>query len=438
MIRFVVPFALALFAALPVRAAVDIQEVTSPGGITAWLVEEHSIPFTALEIRFKGGQVLDRPGKRGAVNLMTATLEEGAADRDAQEFAAAREALAASFGFDSYNDAMSVSAKFLTENRDEAVALLKTALIEPRFDQDAIDRVREQVLSNIRSSAQDPGEIAQETMREMTFGPDHPYGSDGSGTVESVTALTRDDIVQAWKDVLVRDRLYVGAVGDITPEELGKLLDDLLGELPETGGTLPGPAPYLLGEGTTVVPFDTPQSVILFAHEGIARDDDDFFPAYVVNQIFGGGNFSSRLMTEVREKRGLTYGIGTYLAPYDYGALVMGQAATANARAAETVQVVKDEWARIAEDGVTQEELDDAKTYLTGAFPLRFDGNGPIADQIVGLQMQGLPIDYVNTRNDKIEAVTLDEANRVARRIYRPEDLHFFVVGQPEGLAAGN
>ncbi|WP_099827740.1 M16 family metallopeptidase [Oceaniglobus indicus] len=433
MIRFVIPAAVALFAALPLRAEIAIQEVTSPGGITAWLVEEHSIPFTALQIRFKGGQSLDRDGKRGAVNLMTGLIEEGAGDLDAQGFAAARERLAASYGFDSYNDGFSVSAQFLTENRAEAVELLRSALIEPRFDQDAIDRVRDQVLSNIRSDAQDPGELGQAALRGRIFG-DHPYGSDGSGTIESVNALTRDDIVQAWKDVLVKERLYVAAVGDITPDALGTLLDDLLGGLPETGAALPGRAPYDLEAGVTVVPFDTPQSVILFGHEGITRDDPDFFAAYVVNQIFGGGNFSSRLMTEVREKRGLTYGIGTYLAPYEHAELIMGQAATANARAAETVQVVRDEWARIANEGITAQELEDAKTYLTGAYPLRFDGNSTIASQMVGMQMEDLPIDYIATRNDKVNAVTLEEANRVAKRIYRPEDLHFVVVGQPDGL----
>ena len=137
---------LALLAASPVRAAVDIQEVTSPGGITAWLVEEHSIPFTAIEIRFKGGASLEEPGKRGAINLMTGLIEEGAGDMDAQAFAVAQEALAARFGFDVYDDSLSISARFLSENRAESVALLKAALTRPRFDQDAVDRVRDQVL----------------------------------------------------------------------------------------------------------------------------------------------------------------------------------------------------------------------------------------------------------------------------------------------------
>lgn len=434
MIRVVVAAAFALLAALPARAAVDIQDVTSPGGVTAWLVEEHSIPFVALQIRFEGGAALDAPGKRGATNLMMATLEEGTGKMDARDFAAATEALAASFGFDTYQDSVSVSARFLTENADEAMALLRKALVEPSFDPEAVDRVRQQVLSIIASDAQDPTEIAVATFDRLTWG-DHPYGSSTDGTADSVAALTRDDLIAAKDAVLARDRVFVGAVGDITPEELGALLDRLLGDLPAQGAPMPEQAAYLLTPGVTVVPFDTPQSVIRFGHEGIPRDDEDYIPAFVLNEILGGGGFNSRLMEEVRVKRGLTYGIGAALAPMDYGWLLLGQAQTANERAAESVAVIRDEWAKIAE-GVTEEELDEAKTYLTGAYPLRFDGNANIARILVGMQMSDLPIDYIKTRNDKVNAITLDDIARVADRIYRAEDLHFVVVGQPEGLEA--
>jgi len=437
MIRAVFAAFVAVAAALPAKAAVDIQEVTSPGGITAWLVEEPSIPFAAIEIRFQGGASLDVPDERGAVNLMMALLEEGAADLDAQDFAAARERLAASYDFETYDDSVSVSARFLTENRAEAVELLRKALVEPRFDQDAVERVRAQVLSGLRSDATDPNTIASRTFDAMAFG-DHPYGSSRDGTIETVTALTRDDIVEAHGRAIARDRIYVGAVGDITPEDLGTLLDDLLGGLPAEGAPLPPEADYQLEGGVTVVPFDTPQSVALFGHEGIPRDDPDFFAAYIANEIFGGSGLQSRLMEEVREKRGLTYGIGTYLVPMDLAELVMGQVASANDRMSATIDVVTAEWRRIAEEGVTQEELDEAKTYLTGAYPLRFDGNGPIARILVGMQMDGLPIDYIATRNDKVMAVTLGDIARVTERIYRPEDLHFVVVGQPAGVEATN
>jgi zinc protease len=437
MIRFVASLALAVIVALPARAAVEIQDVTSPGGIGAWLVEDHEIPFVALEIRFKGGASLDAPGKRGATNLMTALLEEGAADMESRAFARARDALAASFRFDVGRDALSVSAKMLTENRDQAVELLRQALLEPRFDQEAIERVRGQVISNIQSDAKDPDAIASETFFRLAFG-DAPYGSSIDGTEESVQALTRDDLLDAYRGVIARDRLYVAAVGDITAEELGALMDRLFDGLPAQGAPMPGPAEYRLGGGTTLVPFDTPQAVALFGQEGMDRDDPDFFAAYVMNEILGGSGFGARLMEEVRVKRGLTYGVYSYLYPMDHAALMMGRVASANARVAEAISVIRDEWARMEEAGVTEEELDKAKTYLTGAYPLRFDGNGPIARILVGMQMEGLTPDYIVTRNDKINAVSVEDIRRVAKDLLQPERLHFVVVGRPEGLDSTN
>ena len=422
-----------VLAPLMARAEIDIEQVTSPGGIDAWLVAEPAIPFVALEIIIDGGATLDRPGKRGATNLMMGLLEEGAGDMDARQFQTAREGLAASFGFDTRDDSVVITARFLTENRDAAVGLLRKALTEPRFDQDALDRVRGQVLSGIRSNATDPNSIAGRTFDRQAFG-DHPYGSPVSGTAESVTGLTRDDIVTAHRDALVRSRVHVGAAGDITPGALGPLLDDLLGDLPAEGPPRPGPAGFALDGGTTVVDFETPQSVALFGHRGLARDDEDFFAAYILNEILGGRGVQSRLMEEVREKRGLTYGVSTYLVPKDHAALYLGNVSSANDRIAQAIAVIRDEWARMADAGVTAEELSEAKTYLTGAYPLRFDGNAAIAGILAGMQATDLPPDYVENRNGYIEAVTLEEINRVAADLLAPEALHFVVVGQPEGV----
>ncbi|NOC92110.1 pitrilysin family protein [Ruegeria sp. HKCCD6604] len=427
----------ACLVALPALAEIEIEEVTSPGGIKAWLVEDHSIPFTALELRFRGGTSLDDPDKRGAVNLMSGLIEEGAGDMDARAYARELEALAASFRYNAGDDAVSISTRFLSENRDEVVDLLRTTIHEPRFDQDAVDRVRAQILSGLRSDQTDPNEIASLTFAQMAYG-DHPYGSEGKGTIESVSALTRDDVVAAYEGVFAKDRLYVGAVGDITAEELGILLDTLLGDLPDTGKPIPGKAEVNIPGGVSVVEFDTPQSVALFGQAGIDRDDPDFFAAFVLNHILGGGGFESRLMQEVREKRGLTYGVGTYLVPKDLASVYLGSVSSANDRIAEAIDVIRDEWARAATEGVTQEELDDAKTYLTGAYPLRFDGNGQIAGIMVGMQMEGLPIDYIATRNDKVNAVTLEDVNRVAAELLDPDGLHFVVVGKPVGLETTN
>lgn len=423
----------ALVFAFPVWAEVKVQELTTPAGIDVWLVEDHSIPFTALELRFRGGTSLDAPDKRGAVYLMTALLEEGADDLDARAHARALEALAASFDYRASDDDVSISARFLTENRDDALELLRDTIHSPRFDSDAIERVRAQVISGRQSDKKDPNSIARAAFNRLAYG-DHPYGTDGEGTVESVTALTREDLIQAHADVFARDRLYVAAVGDVTAEDLSRIVDDLLAGLPETGRLIPDAADLDISGGTTVVPFETPQSVAVFGQAGIDRQDPDFFAAFVLNQVLGGGSFESRLMNEVREKRGLTYGVYSYLAPRDLAAVYLGSVASANDRIAEAVDVIRAEWTKAATEGVSAKEVEAAKTYLTGAYPLRFDGNAPIARILAGMQMEGLPSDYIVTRNDKVNAVTLEDVNRVAAKLLDPDGLRFVVVGKPDGL----
>ena len=431
--RAVFALCLGLFAIAPAAHAIEIQPVTSPGGITAWLVEDHSIPFTAVSMAFKGGASLDAPGERGAVNLMTATLEEGAGELDSTAYAEAMERLGAQFSFSPGDDAVTVDMRALTENRDQAAALLRQALVQPRFDAEAVDRVRAQVQAAIRSEDTNPRALASKEMARQAWG-DHPYATSINGTAESVAALTQTDLIEAKNRVLARDRVVIGAAGDITAEELGAMLDDILGGLPATG-TVPLPENATLGltGGVTVIDWDSPQTVVSFAGPGLPIDDPDYFAAFVANHILGGGGFSSRLMDEIREKRGLTYGIGTSLATGIYGQTWQGGSAIANANVGQALGLIRAEWDRLAE-GVTDQELADAKTYLTGEYPLRFDGNGKIAGLLTGMQMIGFPIDYPNTRNAKVEAVTAGDVQRVAQRLLDSGNLRFVLVGRPEGV----
>jgi len=404
----------ALLWAGTVQADVAVKSITSPGGLSAWVLEEPAIPFTALNLMFSGGAALDPPDKRGAAFLMTGLLEEGAGDLDSQAFAAEIEALSASFSFDVSDDTLSISVRFLTENRTETLALLKTALTQPRFDPDAIERVRQQVLSILATKAQDPTDTAQRVWTEQAFG-DHAYGTSYQGTESSITALTSADLLAAHQNLLVRDTLSISAVGDITAEDLGPILDDLLGDLPAGSALETAPLQLDIPTGLTVVDMPTPQSVAIFGHAGIDRNHPDFFAAFILNTILGGQGIESRLTAEVREKRGLTYGISTVLISKDQANVMLGQVASANDRINAAIEVIRDEWRKLARDGVTAEELQAAQTYLTGAYPLRFDGNSQIARILVGMQRIGLGLDYINTRNAKINAVTLSEINRLRR-----------------------
>ena len=431
MLRFAL--IIAILVPFGARAAVEIQEVTSPGGITAWLVEEPSIPFVAMDIRFKGGSSLDPEGKRGATYMMMGLLEEGAGDLDALAFTEAIETVAANFGFDTFRDSVQIEAQFLTENRAQSLALLRDAIKFPRFDQDAIDRVKTQIVSIIEGNQTDPNDIAGTTLAALSY-PGHPYATGQEGTVESVNALTRADLIAAHEATFARDRVYIGVTGDISAAELGPLLDTLLGDLPATGAPMPTVAELALEGGQTIVEYRSPQSVVLFGHAGVDRDDPDFFPAFVANHILGGGGFESRLMVNVRERRGLTYGISSFLASRDYGNQWMGQFSTSNENVGPAIDLIQSIWDDMADNGVTPEELDAAQTYLTGAYPLRFDGNGRIAGILAGMQAQGLGVDYIETRNDQVNAVTLEDIQRVAAEHLVVEDLHFVIVGQPQGF----
>ncbi|MEE9453525.1 MAG: pitrilysin family protein [Paracoccaceae bacterium] len=422
---------LATFLALPAHST-EIQRVTTKSGITAWLVEEHSIPIVSIEILFRGGASIDPIEKHGATYLMTGLLEEGAGALDAPAYLTATEALAAQFSFDSSLDMVSVSATVLRENLDPSMELLRLAITEPRFDDVAFERVREQVYSILRSNENNPRKIAAARFRALSFG-DHVYARTLAGNVETVRALNTQDMHTAHKSAMVKSRAYIGVVGDIDAGELEILLDKLLGDLPDDGPLLPPLTQTKATGGVEVISFPSPQSVAVFGHGGIARDDPDYITAFVMNHILGKG-FSSRLNQEVREKRGLTYGVSSFLVPYHRAALYMGSLSSANDKITEAMDIVRAEWARMAESGITATELEAAQKYLTGSYPLRFDSNGAIAAILAGLQSADLPMDYVNTRNVAVNTVTLEDINRVAAYLLQPDNLQVVIVGEPVEL----
>ena len=369
--------------------------------------------------------------------MMAALLQEGAGDLDATAFATKRDDLAARIGFGASDDVVSLSATMLAETRDETVELLRLALTAPRFDAEAVERVRAQALASIRMGDADPGVVAGQAFYAAAF-PDHHYGRPSIGTAESVAAVRVEDLRAARAAALTRERLRVAIVGAIGPEEAGAMLDRLFGGLPETVGGFPSIAqPSLSGE-TTVIDMDVPQSMVVFGSAGISRDDPDFMPALVMDYILGGGSFSSRLTREIREKRGLTYDIYTTLASGNYGSLYMGSFSSSNQHVAEAVDILRQEWDRMANDGVTDAELVSAKRFLTGDYALRFEGNASIAAQLIGVQIWVWDLDYINKRNDLVEAVTADDVARVARRLLSSGSLTTIVVGRPANMAEEN
>jgi zinc protease len=414
--------------------ALNVQEVRSKSGVSAWLVEEHAIPLTALSFSFSGGTATEPSEKSGITYFLSGMLDEGAGSLDSDAFRRRRDELSARISFESSADYFSGSLQTLTENRDASFDLLRLALTEPRFDSEPLERVRNQILLGLNDERQDPEQIAFDDWRKRMFA-NHPYSRNSHGTPEGVAAVSADDLRARRSELFSRDRLLVVAVGDIDAATLSRLLDDTFGSLPATSNLPEIPRAYVAkGPSLNVIERDIPQSVIQFGQPGILRNDPDFIAAYVMNDILGGAGFGSRLTEEIREKRGLSYSVYTQLYPLHRGAAMLGGAATRNDRVAETIELIKSELKRYALAGPTPKELEDAKTYLTGSYALRFDSNRKIAEQLLGIREQDLGIDYVEKRNSIIEDITLEDVKRVAKRLIDADALIFTVVGKPEGL----
>jgi zinc protease len=412
--------------------AMKIQTIKSPGGIEAWLVEEHSVPMMAMRFGFDGGSSQDPEGKEGLANFLTAMLDEGAGDLKSRDFQERMEDLSMRMSYEDSKDAFYGNFETLTANRDEAAKLLKLAINEPRFDPDAVERIRQQLLAALVYAARDPNKVALEKWYATAFAG-HPYGRPANGTDETVGKnITREDLESYRKRVFAKDTLKVVAVGDINAEQLGKLLDEVFGDLPEKADLIPVPQTAPVTGGKQVV-FDmkVPQSVAVFGLGAMPRKDPDFIPAFVLNQILGGGGFASKLMEEVREKRGLAYSVYSYVYPYHHASIFAGGVATRNDAMGQSLDVIRDEFKKMADNGPSQKDLDDAKSYLIGAYPLRFDTDSKIANQLLGLRMDGFGPDYVDNRNAMIAAVTLDDLKRVAKRLLNPKDLIVTIVGKP-------
>ena len=415
-------------------AAMNIQQIQSPGGIKAWLVEEHSVPLISLKYAFDGGNSQDPEGKAGVANFITAMMDEGAGDLKSEQYQERMEDLAMRMSYDDTKDSLYGSFETLSANRDKAAELLKLSVQEPRFDQDAVERIRQQLIANLIYADKDPGKVAMREWYAQAFAG-HPYARPSSGTVDTVSKITRDDLLAYHKRIFARDNLKVVAVGDITPAELGKLIDDVFGGLPAKADLFPvAKTEPIPGGSQRVIDMGVPQSVAVFGLGAMPRMDPDFMTAFVVNHILGGGGFSAKLMEEVREKRGLAYSVYTYIQPDRYTSILVGSVATKNASMAESLDIIRKEMKKMAENGPTQADLDAAKSYLTGSYALRFDTNSKIASQLLGLMQEGFGPDYVETRNKKIEAITLADAKRVAARLLKPENLIVTVVGKPAGM----
>ncbi|MGB4101996.1 MAG: pitrilysin family protein [Alphaproteobacteria bacterium] len=432
--RYLLALALCLYV-LP-AAALPVQVVQSPGGITAWLVEDHSVPVVSIKFAFRGGVEQDSPEAEGLSTMMADMLTEGAGSRDSARFQQALADHGITFGVDAGRDTLDGTLRAMSAELPMATTLARDALVRPRFHRDDIDRMKQMHVSAIRARLAEPDWQARRALFLAIFSG-HPYAFRSYGTEANLARVTRADLVREHRRRLARDNLMVAAVGDITPEKLRQVVDRIFGALPAHATLRPVAEVQVPAQGVTVqVRQESGQSVLLFAAPGIKRDDPDWHAATILNYILGGGGFSSRLMDDVRDRRGLTYGISTSLQAMDHTGIWLGQVATANDKAGEAWDATRAIWEKTGRDGVTETELMHAKSYLIGALPTGFTSTAAIAGVLSGMQAENLPPDYLDHRTALLESVTLEDVRRVAQRLLDPSRLTLVAVGKPVGIKA--
>jgi len=425
----------ALTVGVGAASAMTIEKVVSPAGIQAWLVREKAVPLVTLNYAFHGGASQDEADNAGTAHLAADMLDEGAGDLDSKSFHERLENHAIEMTFQVGRDHLHGSLRALNEHRDEAFDLLNLALTRPRFDADALERVRGQELASLQRDTTNPNDLASRRWWETAF-PGHPYGRETKGTLETVPRITVDNLREYVRRVFARNELTVSIVGDVDAKTAGALIDRAFAGLPPKNDLKPVADAVPAGLGRRIViNVDVPQAVVTFGGQGIARNDPEFMAAYVVNHILGGGSFSSRLYKEVREKRGLAYGVSDSLVWFKRAAVVLGGTATRADRTADALAVIEQEVKRMAVEGPTPDELAAAKSFLKGSYALGLDTSAKIAAQLTQIQIDNLGIDYIQRRGALIDAVTIEDAKRVAQRLYGG-GLLVTVAGRPKGLTS--
>ena len=419
----------------PSQAAAKIQHLISPGGIEAWFVQDATVPLIAMEYAFGGGATQDPAGKPGVANMVASLIDEGSGELDSKTFHERLDRRAIELSFSAARDTFRGSLRMLKDNKDEAFDLLRLALTSPHFESVDVERIRAQIISGLRRDTSNPNSLASRKFLEVAFG-DHPYGRQTNGTLESIPKIDVGDMKDYVRRVLAKDTLKIAVVGDVDPATLGKLLDQTFGALPAKASLTPvadveAAKPPL----REFIPLDVPQTVVTFGGPGIKRHDPNFMAGYVVTHILGGAGLSSRLYHEVREKRGLAYSVYESLLWMDHSAVSVGNTGTRADRAGETVEAINKEIRRMAEDGPTQQELDEAKSYLKGSQMLALDTSSKLASALLQYQLDRLPIDYIEKRNAIVDAVTLDDAKKAAKRLWG-QGLLTVIVGRAPQAAA--
>ena len=428
-------FSLFLLVVIPISAesawSPKVSRFQGPGGMTVYHVESHANPLVMAELLVRGGASYDPKGRAGVASLVGWMFNEGGGDLDSEAFQERLEYYGISLSGSAGRDAMTVSLATLSTHLDLAWSMMMDALLQPRFAAADFDRAIAERIASLKKSKEKPDTLASLALAKAIYG-DHPYGQPSKGDLTTIAAIKLEDLVLFHEQAFRLPNLVLAVTGDITLPRLKKLVATSFAKMNKTPSPFQA-LPMALAKNRPDqqhIELDVPQTAIRLGGVSINRHDPDYYAMVVMNQILGGGGFTSRLTKEIREKRGLTYGVYSYFSPLAaQGPFVVGMK-TKTASVLESLNLLRQELTRMVDEEVDRDELEDIKRYLTGSFPLNLDGLSKLSGiwGVIGFYQRGL--DYLEKWPERIRAVSGKDIRRVARRILDSNRLHAVTVGR--------
>lgn len=408
----------------------EIQHWETEHGARVYFVAADELPMVDVRLVFDAGSARDGD-KGGLAGLTAGLLNHGANGLSADEISEAFESLGARYGSSTDRDSAGFSLRSLSDSDvlEPALQTLRNVVSKPDFPEADFERERQRALIGIRGKQQSPGALAGDALFENVYG-NHPYGRPSSGTEETVAGLTRDDLVEFHRRHYTQSNAVVAIVGAIDRDQAEQIAADLLQDLPK-GESLSELPPVEPGTGDKItIEFPSAQTHVLLGYPVLSRHDPDFFPLYVGNHVLGGGGMVSRLFESVRERRGLSYSVYSYFMPMRVEGPFVAGLQTNTAQATEALEVLREEIRKFIETGPTEDELNASKLNITGGFPLRIDSNSSIVGYLAMIGTYRLPLDYLETFTEKVEAVTVEEIKNAFQRRLNPDDFVTVLVGR--------
>lgn len=415
-----------------------IQQWQSVGGAKVLFVEAREIPIVDIQIIFDAGSAREQPQQSGLSRLTNSLLDEGADGANANEISQGFDDVGVVYSASSTHDSASVSLRSLVD-----IAILRPALVnfmrvltKPDFTDRSLKRQKNRLLVALQDEQQSPGTVAKKALFAAVFGK-HPYARPNLGTKESLQRLTRKDVKAFYRKYYVSSNAIVAIVGDVSRARAEKIVAQLLVDLPIS--KKPEPIPVvtdLTKSEIVIVDYPLSQAHILVGQVGVKRGDKDYFPLYVGNHVLGGSGMVSRLFDDIREKRGLSYSVSSYFYPMRQRGIFISGLQTRADQAREALKVLQNNLSKFIEHGPTEQELEFAKKNITGGFPLKLDSNSKIINYISMIGFYGLPLNYLNTFNASVEAVTVKQIRNAFKRRLLPDKFVTVMLGSELGVIA--